>query len=138
MKNKLISIIITFTMFNFIFGQDSIHTCIFEIDTLTNTHLYLKVDTEPSYPGGRVEMMKFIQKNLAYLANDCYSGRIFVSFIVEVSGKISTLKIVKSINKEIDQTAIDVINKMPDWIPATCQNKNVRSTVILPFYIALD
>ena len=45
-------------------------------------------------------------------------GSVQVTFTIESDGKISTITIVKSHSKEVDEEIVRVISEMPVWTPA--------------------
>jgi hypothetical protein len=124
--------IFTFLTWSYSFSQDSISPCNYEIDSLTKTKIYFSADSEPSFPGGKEELLKFIIHNLEYPSHVDIQGKIYVAFIVNANGEINNIHIKRGLGKEIDQLAIDLIKKMPNWIPAKCQNENVSHSMILP------
>lgn len=117
---------------NYSFSQDSISSCHYEIDTITQTKIYFIADTEPSFSGGNEELRNFIIKNLTYPSCGDFVGKVYISFIVNEDGDISNPLVKKGIHKEVDQKVIDLIMKMPKWIPAKCHNKNVAHVMMLP------
>jgi hypothetical protein len=124
--------IFTFLTWSYSFSQDSISPCNYEIDSLTKTKIYFSADSEPSFPGGEEELLKFIIHNLEYPSDVDIQGKIYVAFIVNANGEINNIHIKRGLGKEIDQLAINLIKKMPNWIPAKCQNDNVSHSMILP------
>ena len=85
----------------------------------------------PEYPGGPKEMMKFIQSNVKYpeeLKNKNIGGKVFVKFVVDTLGKITSAEIIKSAGfYQFDDEALRVINLMPTWNPGTQNEKKVRA-----------
>ncbi len=97
--------------------------------------IYTKVDKMPEYPGGQVALVKYISKNIKYPAKykkDKVNGRVFVSFVIDKTGKVVMAKIVKSLNEECDAEALRVISKMPDWIPGEKNGEKVAVQFGLP------
>jgi len=134
MRINIIFFILIFAGKNYSYSQDSTFYCNYEIDTVTLTKIYSLVDTEATYPGGIEEMMRFIGKNVEYPSCGDFTGRVYISFIVNADGSISNILVKKGVSKEVDQAAINVILKMPNWIPAKCQNENVTSRMMLPIF----
>ena len=93
------------------------------------------VEIQPEFPGGIEKMMQFISNNFQYPQIDMdngIQGRVYVSFVVERDGTISTLKVLRGVSKTIDAEAIRVIKKMPNWKPGEQAGKKVRVKYILP------
>ncbi|MBK9354742.1 MAG: energy transducer TonB [Bacteroidetes bacterium] len=89
----------------------------------------------PLFPGGDDARKKFFSKNMTYpripLENGI-EGTVIVNFIVGKNGEINDIKIVKSINKELDKEAIRVISLMPNWAPGMNNGKPVKVSFNLP------
>jgi len=93
------------------------------------------VEKQPEFPGGIEKMMQFIYNNFQYPSIDMENeiqGRVYVSFVVEKDGSISTIKVLRGVTKTIDAEAIRVINKMPNWTPGEQAGKTVRVKYVLP------
>lgn len=74
----------------------------------------------PQFPGGEAEMYKFIRDNLTYpiieqeMGNH---GRVAIRFVVSKTGEITDIKVMKGVSPGCDREAINVVKKMPKWIP---------------------
>lgn len=75
---------------------------------------------QPQFPGGKAELMKFMQKNISYPAmarEDKIQGTVEVSFVVDATGAITKPKVTKGIGGGCDEEALKMVSKMPKWIP---------------------
>ena len=93
------------------------------------------VETEPKFPGGMGELMKFLSKNIRYPAicqNQGIQGRVIVQFVVDANGNITDPQVVKSVHPHLDAEALRVISSMPPWKPGTQKGKPVRVRYTLP------
>lgn len=92
------------------------------------------------FPGGDIEMVQFIQENLEYPT--CYELgllTIYVEFIVLKSGKITDIKVVRpENNKLINEMVFNLMEKMPNWIPAESEGELIDDRVRLPIIIHLE
>ena len=91
------------------------------------------------YPGGILEMKKFIASNLRYpdpLAD--VDGVVYVSFVVEMDGCVTNVKLMRGIGEAFDREAIRVVKAMPNWIPAEDNGKIVAARLRLPIRFALN
>ena len=98
------------------------------------------VDQIPEYPGGSMEMMKFISKNIKFpekAKTQGISGKCFLQFVVTKSGKIENIKVIKSVVgcSECDEEAIRVVKAMPLWKPGIYNGKPVSCYYNLPINI---
>lgn len=95
----------------------------------------------PTYPGGEMEMMKYLQKSLRYPA-DCAAekveGRVMVSFVVEKDGSISNCEVLRSPDDRLSEEAVRVIQSMPNWNPGQQRGQAVRVKYVLPVTFRLQ
>ena len=91
-------------------------TEIFE-DKVEN-NLNSNVAKMPEFPGGNIG--SFIAKNIDYPvdAQDLgISGIVIVKFVVNIQGNVENIEIEKSVHPSLDKAAIDVIKKLPKFVP---------------------
>lgn len=99
------------------------------------------VENAPEYPGGTPALMEFLSKNVRYpeAAHKAgVQGRVVAQFIVEKNGSISNVKIVKSVNPDLDGEAIRVVSTMPVWIPGKQRGQAVRVKFTVPVMFRLS
>jgi protein TonB len=102
---------------------------------------FFRPELMPSFPGGQIEMLRFIAGNFEWpqsLQNDCVEGTMVVQFTVELDGSLSDLKIVKSIHHGLDPVCLDIVKKMPKWIPGSLRGVPTRTQMNLPIRIHLE
>ncbi len=70
---------------------------------------------EPSFEGGNVALMEYISKRLTYpqCAMSHISGKIYVSFTVELDGELTDIQVFRSPCPDLDAMIIDLFDKMP-------------------------
>lgn len=93
------------------------------------------VEELPKYPGGMVEFMKWLTKNLQYPSAALRSkiqGKVMVSFIVNTDGTISDIKVVQKAHRLLDAEALRVARLMPKWEPGKDHGKVCRAMVAIP------
>lgn len=103
--------------------------------------VFIVVEQMPEYVGGEQAMYKFISEHINYPAQakeEGIEGRVFISFIVETDGKISTVEILKGIGGGCDEEAMRVIEEMPNWNPGKQRGKNVRVQYRVPIKFTLN
>ena len=103
--------------------------------------VYQSVEVMPEYPGGVVEMMKFLQMNINYppmAAANKIGGRVVVQFIVDKTGQVGDVKVVRSVNEEIDAEAVRVVKSMPNFTPGQQDGKPVSVWYTLPISFKLQ
>lgn len=98
------------------------------------------VEDLPQYPGGAVEFMKWLTKNLRYptVAKDNKTqGKVVAVFYVEKDGSITGVKITKSLSAECDREALRVLRMMPKWQPGVYHDAPCRTKVCIPIVFRL-
>lgn len=98
------------------------------------------VEDLPKYPGGAVEFMKWLTKNLQYPAlarSRKTQGKVVAVFYVEKDGSITGISITKSLSPECDREALRVLRKMPNWEPGIQNDQPCRTKVAIPIVFKL-
>lgn len=106
-----------------------------------DTTIYSFVDVEAEFPGGHVELMKFMTQNVEYPVIEFEEppDRIYLSFVVEKDGTITNVITERSSGApNLDKCYEDVIRKMPNWTPGEYNGKVVRSRCRIPVNIHYD
>lgn len=102
--------------------------------------IFQVVETQPEFPGGMAELMKYLQKNTRYpkvCKEQGLQGRVIVQFVVNTDSTISDVKVVKPVNPHFDEEALRVVRAMPKWKPGTQRGKPVRVRFTLPITFRL-
>lgn len=93
------------------------------------------VEVDPEFPGGTDSLYTWIARNINYppLARENnIVGTVFVQFVVEKDGSISTATLVRDIGYGCGEEALRVVNSMPKWKPGRQRGKPVRARYTLP------
>lgn len=109
--------------------------------TKKNNMVYDVVEVMPQYPGGQIAMLKYIMKNIKYpkqIMEEGIQGRVTVSFIVEKDGRVSNVRLLRSVQPSLDKEAIRVVKSMPKWTPGKQNGKPVRVRFNLPVMFKLN
>ncbi len=89
----------------------------------------------PQFPGGDLELQKFIARTIKYpveAQEKGETGRVFVTFIINKLGAVENVCTAKSVSPSLDAEAIRVIKTLPNWIPGSKDGKSVNVTYTLP------
>jgi TonB family protein len=113
-----------------------------QVDTTNNEKILLVADVMPSFPGGELEMMNFLKKNLKYPEVEreaSIMGKCHITFVVEKNGTLIDVKILKGIpgGPGCDAEAIRVVSLMPKWNPGKQKGKEARVRINLPIQFRL-
>ena len=112
-----------------------------EIEEEFDDEFFMVVENMPEFPGGDLGLMKYIQKNVKYpLIAKQYNitGKVYVSFIVEKSGYVSNVKVVRGVDKNLDAEAVRVVNSLPKYKPGKQRGKTVRVMFTIPINFTLS
>lgn len=110
------------------------------VDKNDNPLNFQVIERLPEFPGGMVEFMKWLTKNLSYpviAQQQKIQGKVLVSFIINKDGTISSPKVVKSVSPELDREALRVIRIMPKWKPGEDHGKPCRTYFCIPVVFKL-
>lgn len=97
-----------------------------------------QLQQQPEFPGGMGAVLSYIGNNFKMSSRDAEEGnkgRIIVQFVVEKSGAIGSVKVVRGINSRLDNEAIRVIKSMPKWKPGMNAGAPVRVRYAVPVNI---
>lgn len=98
------------------------------------------VEDLPQFPGGYLEFMKWLTRNLRYpeVAKERkLQGKVVAEFIVNTDGSITDVAIVKSLNTYCDREALRVLRMMPRWTAGIQNDKPCRTKVCIPIVFRL-
>ncbi|RZA01266.1 MAG: energy transducer TonB [Sphingobacteriaceae bacterium] len=99
----------------------------------------LQYEPTPRFPGGDKALNKFIYKNLRWPKTDAdATGSVVLSFYVEKDGRLTDIKVVKSLHPDFDAEALKVMKKSPKWLPAVLNNKSIRCKYYIPIKFHLQ
>jgi TonB family protein len=102
--------------------------------------VFTQVENVPNYPGGVNKFYKFLQQNIKYPAearNKKIEGKVFVSFIVEKDGSLSTFKVLRDPGAGCGAEALRVMKLSPKWNPGIQNRHKVRVQYTMPISFTL-
>ncbi len=83
-----------------------------------NDSIFDIVDEMPVFNNEENGLMQFVGKNTIYPAEALkkkITGRVFVTFVVGLEGQVEDVKILRGTNPLLDQAALDVVKKIPNF-----------------------
>jgi len=96
---------------------------------------------DPEFPGGNIELEKFIHSKMIYPESDIEmrnQGTVYIQFVVNTDGSISDITVAKGVTPTIDAEAVRVFKLMPKWIPGTYGGKPVRTRMTVPVHFKMS
>jgi protein TonB len=116
-----------------------------EKNTPINELVFTQVENMPKFKGDNSKeqtvFRSYINENLKYpeiAAENGIAGKVFVSFIIEADGTVSTVKVEKGVDPSLDKEAIRVVESSPKWEPGTQRGNNVRVQYTMPITFSLE
>ena len=93
--------------------------------------IYTDVDVKAEYPnGGEQGFISHLLKNIKLgkpHENIDIEIKLDFEFVVEPKGKVTNIRLLNSINEDVDKQLIKAIKKSKKWKPALVSGKPVRS-----------
>ena len=112
-------------------GQESTY----EQQVLSNKENSLFPEIIPEFPGGDVSLKRFVEKHFSYpetALQDRVGGIVILQFVVDKTGKIKEVEVVKSVRSDLDNEAKRIIALLPEFKPAFQNYKPVSFRYTLP------
>lgn len=103
--------------------------------------VFVAVEQMPQFPGGDAELMKFLSKNIKYptmAMENNIQGRVVVQFVVTKTGAIGEVKVIRSVDRDLDREAIRVCKSLPNFIPGKMNGQAVNVWYTLPVNFKLQ
>ncbi|MCD8528693.1 MAG: energy transducer TonB [Chitinophagales bacterium] len=69
------------------------------------------------------------EENKLKLSN---TGRVYVGFIIDESGKVTNIEVKKGVDEELDEAAINIIKSLPNFIPAKTRGEPRKVSYVIP------
>ena len=103
--------------------------------------VFKAVEQMPTFPGGDAELMKGLRDHIQYptvAMENNIQGRVVVQFVVTKTGKVGEVKVVRSVDRDLDKEAIRVCKSLPDFIPGRMNGQAVNVWYTLPVQFKLQ
>ena len=103
-----------------------------------DTTICVVVDQNPVLKGN---INQWIGENVVYpedAQKEGIEGRVYISFVVEKDGSITSVTVARSVHPLLDKEGIRVMSMMPKWFPALLEGKPVRYMITYPITFKLQ
>ena len=103
--------------------------------------VYLSVDRMPAFPGGEAALMTYLRDNISYppeAEEKNIQGKVIVQFVVDSAGYVGDVKVVRSVDPNLDREAVRVIQTLPQFIPGARLGKPVNVWYTLPVNFVIN
>ena len=121
--------------------EDDVVEIVVEEEEEEEVEIFVIVEEMPEFPGGELELRKYIAKNIKYpniaRENDI-QGKVYVRFVVTETGAVSNVQIARGVDPLLDEEAIRVVNGLPKWKPGRQGGKFVKVWYTVPINFQLQ
>ena len=103
--------------------------------------IFKSVEQMPQFPGGEAALMKFLSSHINYppmAAENNVQGKVIVQFVVDKTGKVGEVKVVRSVDKDLDHEAVRVCQALPKFTPGRQNGRPVSVWYTLPIQFKLQ
>lgn len=103
--------------------------------------IFTSVEQNPEFPGGQAALLKYLSSHIQYppqAAENGKEGKVVVQFVVEKDGHVGDVKVVRSVDKDLDREAIRVCKSLPKFTPGRQNGQPVRVWFTLPVTFKLQ
>ena len=97
--------------------------------------IFTFTEVMPEFPGGESAMIAFLQKHVKYPADAKQQkkhGTVYLSFVVNEDGRITDVKVLRSVFPSLDKEAVRIVSVMPNWKPGMQNGKAVKCQFNFP------
>ncbi len=114
-----------------------------EVQDVAEEQVFFVVEEMPGFNGGdvNVEFRKYVFANMKYpevAAENGIQGKVYVQFVIEPDGRLSNVRVIRSVDPVLDKEAIRVIESSPKWNPGKQRGKPVRVSYTFPITFVLQ
>ena len=103
--------------------------------------IFTSVEQMPQFPGGDAALMKYLSSHINYppmAAENNVQGRVVVQFVVGKDGRVGEVKVVRSVDKDLDKEAVRVCKSLPKFTPGRQNGQAVSVWYTLPVTFKLQ
>ncbi len=97
-------------------------------------------DKDAQFRGKTKGLQRYISSTVKYpeeAIEKNLSGKVYLSFIVEIDGSVSNITVEKGVHPLLDSEAVRVIRQMPKWKPGKLGSTKVRTRCRIPIVFTL-
>lgn len=98
-------------------------------------------DIEAEFIGGDKAWTEYLIGELKYPDYSLELGEqgvVYLSFVVDIDGTVSDVKVLKSVSVYIDREAKRVIQSSPKWKPGSVRGKSVKTRMNIPIHFSIN
>ena len=103
--------------------------------------VFTAVEQMPQFPGGDTALTKYLSSNINYpivAAKNGIQGRVVVQFVVTKNGSVGEVKVLRSVDRDLDKEAIRLCKSLPKFIPGKMNGQAVNVWYTMPITFKLQ
>jgi len=99
------------------------------------------VEVKPSFQGGDAnDFSKWVNQRLVYpeiAKENNIQGRVILQFTIDAGGNMTNVKVVRGVDKSLDEEAVRVVKSSPKWTPGRQRDRAAKVTYTFPVIFQL-
>lgn len=103
--------------------------------------IFVIVEQMPEFPGGDLALRKYLASEIKYPAialENGIHGKVFVSFVIDETGNIASVDLLRGVDIFLDKEALRVVKSLPKWKPGKQGGKPVKVRFSVPIQFELQ
>ena len=103
--------------------------------------VFTAVEQMPQFPGGDAALMKYLSTNINYptvAMENGVQGRVIVQFVVTKNGTVGEVKVIRSVDRDLDKEAVRLCKSLPKFVPGKMNGQAVNVWYTLPITFKLQ
>lgn len=104
--------------------------------------IFVIVEDMPKFRGGDINTFReWVQKRVRYpelASENGIQGRVFITFVVETNGNVSSVSVTRSVDALLDEAAKEAVAASPKWEPGMQRGRPVRVRYSIPIIFQLQ
>lgn len=112
-----------------------------EVVETKKEEVFKSVEQMPTFPGGPAALMKYLSSHIQYptmAQENNVQGKVVVQFVVTKTGEVGEVKVVRSVDKDLDREAVRVCKTLPKFVPGRQNGQAVAVWYTLPVQFKLQ
>jgi protein TonB len=108
----------------------------------TEEEVFVIVEDMPKFKGGDINKFReWVQKRVRYpeiASENGIQGRVYITFVVETSGLVSSVSVTRSVDALLDEAAKEAVEASPKWEPGMQRGRPVRVRYSIPIIFQIE
>jgi protein TonB len=103
--------------------------------------VFTAVEQMPQFPGGEDALRTYLASHINYppmAAENNIQGRVVVQFVVDKTGRVGEVKVIRNVDKDLDREAARVCKSLPKFTPGRQNGQAVSVWYTLPVSFKLQ